>query len=811
MQNLMQDLRYGFRTLWQRPGFTAVAAITLALGIGANTALFSVVNGVLLRPLPYPEADRVVMLWEASPKSRNIHVSYQNLDDWRRQSQSFQYISANTGKWGGPETVIGGTEPVRASVVFVFRDFFEVFGVHPVIGRVFMPEESTYGTAPVAVVSYAFWQRSLSADAKIEDRKLKIGGHSFTVIGVMPQGFSYPQDTDVWVSREQLVTDDSARSSHNFAGVARLKPGVTITQAQAEMTAIAHRIVEQDPSDKAHNDVAVISIKQQLTGAIRPALLMLLVAVGFVLLIACANVGNLMLARAVSRRKEIAIRTALGASRLRVVRQLLAESLLLGLLGGVLGLLVAYWLVSILVALAPTTIPRLDAISIDGRTLLFTLGISLLASVLFGLAPALRTSKPNLNEALSEGGRGSTGSASLMRNTLVTAEIALTLVLLIGAGLLVKSFWRVQQVNPGFNSDNLLTMQVSLPESDYPDSGRKIGFYRQLLERLKAQPGIESVAMINELPMSGVDINGAMAIAGRPLDLDHAGYASFRIIGPDYFRALKIPLIKGRYFTEQDNEAGEPVALISELVAKTVFKGEDPIGKRVRSTNDASSQADFEHPERWPKIVGVVGDVKHFGLEAASAATLYVSYMQRPQRIGDMTIVVRGKSEGTDLAATTRHEVMAIDKNLPVTFAAMNQVLSGSTANRRYSLILLSGFAGLALLLATIGIYGVISYAVSQSTREFGIRVALGAQALDVLKLVIGRGAVLAGIGVGIGIAGAFALTRLMANLLFGVTATDPLIFAGVSLLLVVVALLACYLPARRATKVDPLVALRYE
>ena len=809
MQTIMQDLRYGVRTLWQRPGFTAVAAITLALGIGANTALFSVVNGVLLRSLPYPDADRLVMLWEVSPKSRSNHVSYPNFNDWRQQSQSFQYISANTGKWGGPETVIGGAEPVRASVVSVFRNFFDVFGVKPIVGRTFTPEESNLGTNPVAVVSFGFWQRSLGADAKLADHKLKIGSSSFNVIGVMPQSFSYPQDTDVWVSREQLFTDESSRSSHNFAGVARLKPGVTIAQAQAEMTAIAHRIAEQDPSDKTHNDVNVISIKDQLTGAIRPALLMLLAAVGFVLLIACANVGNLMLARAVSRRREIAIRTALGASRLRIVRQLLTESLLLGLLGGVLGLAVAYWLIQSLIALGPTTIPRLDSIRIDSGTLLFTLGISLLASVLFGLAPALRTSRPDLNETLKEGGRGSGGGSSLLRNTLVTAEMALTLVLLIGAGLLLKSFWRVQQVSPGFSSDNVLTMQVSLPDSEYDNSNRKIGFYRQVFERLKAQPGVESAGMINELPMSGVEINGAFGIAGRPLD--QAGYASFRVIGPDYFRAMKIPLIKGRFFTEQDNEAAEPVALISQLVAETTFKGEDPIGKRVLSTNDASSRADFEHSEYWPRIVGVVGDVKHFGLEAASTATLYVCYMQRPRRIGDMTIVVRGKGDATDLAAVTRREMKAVGKNLPMTFAGMDQVVSRSTANRRYNLILLGTFAGLALLLAAIGIYGVISYAVSQSTRELGIRVALGAQASDVLKLVIGQGILLAGAGVGIGIAGALALTRLMTTLLYEVRATDPWIFAGVSLLLILVALLACYVPARRATKVDPLVALRYE
>jgi putative ABC transport system permease protein len=809
MQNLIQDLRYGLRTLWRRRGFTAIAVITLALGIGANTALFSVVNGVLLRPLPYPDPDRVVTLREANQQVRTAHVSYQNFNDWRRQSQSFEYISAHTGKWGGPETVIGGREPVRANVVSVFRDFFQVFGVAPVAGRTFAPEESNYGTTPVAVVSYRFWQRSLSADPRLVDHDLTIGGLRFNVIGVMPQDFSFPQDTDIWVSKEQLDVDNSSRSSHNYAGIARLKPGVSLAQAQAEMTGIGRRVAEQDPSDKAHNDVAVLGLKDQITGPIRPALIVLLAAVGLVLLIACANVANLLLARAVSRRREFAIRAALGARSFRVVRQLLTESLLLALLGGLLGLLLAYWLITALIALAPSTIPRLDAIHIDGWTLGFTLLVSLLTSLLFGLVPALRAAKPDLNESLKEGSRGSSGSSSLFRNALVTTEIALTLVLLIGAGLLLKSFWRVLQVDPGFNPDNVLTMQVSLPSSQYPDSNRRITFYRQLFERLRSVPGVESTGMINNLPLGGVDLNATIFIAGRPVD--QAGYGSFRVIGPDYFRVMNIPLIKGRYFTEQDNESAEPVALISQLVAETTFKGEDPIGKRAISTNDISRREEIDHPDRWPKIVGVVGDVKHFGPEGKTTGTIYVCYAQRPMRIGDMTLVVRSKGAAANPTAAIRQEVAALDKNLPMTFEGMDQVFSRSTANRRYNVLLLGTFAALALLLAAIGIYGVISYAVSESTRELGIRMALGAQKLDVMKLVVAQGMTLALAGVVIGAAGSFAVTRWMTSLLYGVTATDPLIFAGVSLLLLVTALIACYVPARRAVRVDPIVALRQE
>lgn len=809
MQTLWQDFRYGARMLLKQRGFTTIAVLTLALGIGANTALFTVVNGVLLRSLPYPDADRLVMLWETNQRVKNNFVSHQNFIDWRRQTQSFDYISAHTARWGGPETVIGGSEPVRAYVVSVYRNFFNVFGVAPTVGRTFSPEESNYGTAKVAVISHGFWQRSLGASTILADKTLTIGSISFNIIGVMPTGFCFPQNTDVWVSREQLYADDSSRSSHNFIGVARLKPAVTLAQAQSEMTAIAGRIVEQDPSDKADDDVTVVTIKDQLTGPIRLALLVLMASVGFVLLIACANVANLLLARAMSRQREIAIRTALGAGRFRIVRQLLTESLLLAALGGALGLLLAYWLISALIALAPARIPRLDEINIDGRTLAFTLGVSLLTSLLFGLVPALRISRPDLNEALKEGGRSSSGSSGAVRDTLVIGEIALTLVLLIGAGLLFKSFLRVLEVNPGFTPEHVLTIEVSLPASEYSDSNRKIAFYRQLFERLKSLPGVDAAGMINNLPMGGVDLNGQMPIAGRPID--QAGYTSFRVVAPDYFRAMNIPIVKGRYFTEQDSESAEPAAIISQRVAETTFKDEDPIGKRVISVNDLASRGEFEHQERWPKIVGVVGDVKHFGLEGGSPASLYVCYMQRPGRIDDMTVVVRAKGDAAGIAGAVRQEAKAIDDKLPVKIEAMEQILSRSTATRRYNVFLLGTFAFQALLLAIIGIYGVMSYAVSQSTRELGIRIALGAQAKDVLRLVVGQGLVLAAVGAVIGIAGAFALTRLMSNLLYGVTATDPLIFTGVSLLLFIVTLIACYIPARRATKVDPMVALRCE
>src|SRR5215813_357801 len=763
MNSIWQDLRYCARRTLQQPGFTAVAILTLALGIGANAAIFSVVNGVLLRSLPYREPERLMLLWEANDRVRNNHISHQNFTDWRAQQQSFEAISAYSGRWGGPETVTGGSEPERAYAVSVYRDFSNVLGVAPIVGRVFLPEEAQPGTTPAVVVSHGFWRRRLGGDTDLTNRRLIIGDQSFNVIGVMPPGFSFPVETDLWVSKERLGVDTSARSSHNFVGVARLKPNVTQEQAQDEMTSIARRIAQEDASDQRHDDVNLISVKDQLTGAVRRGLLILFGAVGCVLLIACANVANLTLARSLGRQKEVAIRSALGAGRARILRQLLTESLLLSLAGGALGLLFAYWSVRALVAFGPA-IPRLREIGVDGRTIAFTFGVSLLTSLLFGLAPALRASSPDLNESLKEGGRSAGGGSGLTRSALVVVEVALTLALLVGAGLLIKSLWRVTRINPGFDPEGVLTMQVSLPESEYGGNTRKIAFYRRLFERLKSVPGVEVAGMVNNLPMGGVDINGQFGVAGRPQD--QAGYASYRVVSPGYFGAMNISLRTGRYFTEGDSESSEPVAIISQRVADTFFRGEDPLGKRVLSVNDAS-QEEFDQVEKWPKIVGVVGDLKHFGLENRSSADLYVCYAQRPRRIGQMTVTVRTNGEPANLAAALRREVKSLDANLPVSFETMGQVFARSTADRRYNALLLGAFAALALLLAVIGIYGVMSYVVSQGAREIGIRLALGAPSRDVMKLVVGQGLVLGAIGVAIGLSVAFALTRLITGLLY--------------------------------------------
>jgi putative ABC transport system permease protein len=791
MGTLWQDLRYGLRMLWQRPGFTAMAVLTLALGIGANTAIFSVVNGVLLRSLPYTDPDRLVLLWETNARSRNIHVSNPNLLDWREQNRSFESFSGYSGQWGGKITVLGGSEPDRAFAVAVYRDFFKVLGVAPVLGRTFSPEEHSPGAAQSVIVSYGFWQSHLGGDPDLSNKQLTLGDSSFSVIGVMPQGFSYPAETDLWLAKEQLGTDTSTRSAHNYVAIARLKPGVTLSQAQADMSAIAGRLSEQY-ADNQGMGVQVISLEDQLVGSIRPALLVLLAAVGFVLLIACANVSNLLLARAVGRQREIAIRTALGASPWRVMRQLMTESLLL----------FAYWLIGPLVALSPATIPRLNEIGIDGRTLAFTLLVSLLTALVFGLLPALRFSRPDLQEALKQGGQTISGGSVLLRSALVVAEVSLTMVLLIGAGLLVKSFWRILQVNPGFNSENVLTMQISLPESEYKEEGRVITFHRQLLERTKSLPGVEAAGLINNLPLGGVDINGFFRVEGDPAEKPTHD-SGFRVVSPDYFRTMNIPLIKGRLFTEQDNETSTPVGIISQSVAEATWPGEDPLGKRLQSRND--------NREEWTTIIGVVADVRHRGLDKRGAADLYLPYAQRPFRASDVTVVVRTSNDPASLIAQVREQVRLIDKNVPVEFETMERIFSRSVATRRYNTLLLGTFAGLALLLSLIGIYGVLSYTVTQNTREIGIRMALGAQPLDVLKLIVGQGMILALVGIGLGVLGAFALTRVMTSLLYDTKATDPLTFVGVSALLMAVAFLACYVPARRATKVDPMIALRYE
>ncbi|MEW6209763.1 MAG: ABC transporter permease [Acidobacteriota bacterium] len=802
MEAFKKDFIFSLRSLIKKPGFTLIAIFTLALGIGANTAIFSVINAVLLRALPYKDPDRLAMIWETSQSSQRIHVSHLNFIDWREQSHSFEAMSACSGRWGGQSTVTGGVEPLRAHTAMVYRDFFSTLGVNASIGRTFLPRDHNLGAAPSVVISHALWQRSLGGDPNLEGKTLNIGGISVNVIGVMPQGFSFPPETDVWAAKEALSEDTSARSAHNFRVIARLKADVTVSQAQTEMNTIAARLSEQYPEMK-DKGAAVISLEDQMVGSVRPALMILMAAVGFVLLIACANVANLLLARALSREKEIAIRAALGASRLRIIRQLLTESLLLALAGGALGLMLAYWLVEALISLSPPNIYRIEEVGIDRRALLFTLAVSLATSLIFGLAPALKASRTDLQESLKSAGKGAMSGAGSkrMRNALVVTEVALTVVLLAGAGLLTKSFWLLLQVDPGFKPEGVLTMQLSLPQSDYESESKTIAFYDRLLPQLTSLAGVETAGMINNLPLGGVNINGQFLIEGRP---DDRGYGGFRIVSRDYFRALGIPLLRGRFFSDSDDMKSMPVAIIDRSVAEKSWPGEEAIGKRIRSGMDRAGDV-------WMTIIGIVGDVRQSGLDADTYPAIYVPYTQRPYRAREMTIVARASIDPSALIAAARREVAQIDKNLPVSFDSLSHLLSKSTASRRYNMILLGAFAAFALMLSMVGIYGVMSYSVTQSTREIGIRMALGADQKDVLKMVMTNGLAMSTAGIAIGLGMAVGLTRLMASLLYKVSATDAMVLSVAPMLIILVALLACWVPARRAMKVDPQIALRYE
>jgi putative ABC transport system permease protein len=812
MGTLLQDLRYGVRMLRKKPGFTFIAVLALALGIGANTAIFSVVNAVLLRPLPYKEPERLVMVWEHNrPKGRTQNViNPANFLDWQAQNSVFEQMAAfydDQLNLTGPDA-----NPVEVPAQVTTVNLFTLLGVQAELGRAFIAEEGQEGRDNVAILSHGLWQRRFGGDRSVIGKTLTLNGQSLTIIGVMPADFRlYVKEAtfinkpaEIWLP--YVISPSTAtRRGRYLSAIARLKPGVTLEQAQAEMNAIAARLEQQYPDSNTGWGINLVPLHTQMTGAIRTALLVLLGAVGFVLLIACANVANLLLARAATRQREIAIRTALGAGRARVVRQLLTESVLLAALGGVLGMGLAVWGVELLLALAPRDLIGLEGISVDYRVLVFTLGVSILTGLLFGLAPAIESSRLNLNEALKEGGRGGThdGRTTRLRNLFVVAEIALALILLIGSGLMIKSFLRLQTVDPGFRTDNLLTARVLLPDTKYKEPEQRIAFFKQVLERIRQLPGVKDASAASFLPFTGLAAATSFTIEGAPPPA--AGQkpsADVRVIDPGFFRTMGIPLLKGRTFTER--EASEPagVVIINETMAERYFPGEDPIGKRVLIA--------MSSPIVPTEIIGVVGNVKHEGLDSEVKALAYWPHPQLPY--SGMSLVVRTSSDPTQLAGAIEREVQAIDKDQPITdVRTMDQLLSESTARMRFSASLLSIFAGLALVLAAVGIYGVMSYSVTQRTHEIGIRMALGARASDVLKMVVGQGMLLAVIGVGLGLVAAFALTRVISSLLFGVSATDPLTFGVLALLLTVVAFLACFIPARKAAKVDPMVALRYE
>jgi putative ABC transport system permease protein len=802
MSTFLQDLRYGVRVLLKQRGYTLIAVLTLALGIGANTALFSVVNAVLLRPLPYEQPERLTVLYETNPQlgRDQMGVSYPNFTDWRAQSQSFEQLAAfRTG--GMILTGKGESERVQAAVVSA--DLFPLLRVKPLRGRSFLSEEDKPGGAAVVVVSHGFWQRRFGGDERLVGQQVLLDGKGRTVIGVLPPSFAFPDEqTEVWLALGTLADQMQNRAVHTLVALGRLKPGVELRQAQTELAAIAQRVQQQSPEADPGHGVNVLNSYESLTKEARSPLLILQVAVGFLLLIACANVANLLLARSEARQKEIAIRTALGASRWRVVRQLLTESLLLAIVGGAAGLLLAAWGVEALAGNLPKDLPRANEVSLDRTVLAFTAALSVLTGLIFGVVPALLAAKPAVNETLKEGGKSSAGgSRGRVRNALIVSEVALSLALLVGAGLLVKSFWQVMQVNPGFQADHLLTMNVALLGEKYQADASVISFFRELPARLGAVPGVKSVSAVSSLPISGGDGNGNLTIEGQSFPPAQVPAASFRRILPNYFSALGIPLKQGREFNDQDTGA-EKVVIINEGMARRFWPNGDAIGKRIK----------VGPPERepWLTIVGVAGDVKNIGLEADARLATYEPHAQRPW--STMNLAIRTEAEPLSVAAAIRSALRTADKDLLIrNVSTMDERIRLSVVPRRFNLLLLVSFGVLALLLSAIGVYGVTSYAVTQRTHEIGVRMALGAQSRDVLRLVVGQGVKLALCGAGIGLLAAFILTRWMKELLFEVKPTDPWTYASVAALLLLVALLACWIPARRAAKVDPLIALRCE
>jgi putative ABC transport system permease protein len=803
METLLKDIRFGIRSLLKRPGFTTVAVITLALGIGANSAIFSVVNAVLLRPLSYPESERIVIFdgINAAQGITQSNMSVPDFADWQSQNHVFEQMA---GFVTGGSVLTNGDETERVRGSGVTADFFPLMRTNAVMGRALQADDAQKGRDNVIVLSYGLWQRRFGGDQNVVGNQVIVSGESVTIVGVMPPGFDYPAQTELWVP---FPLDPAAerRDNRYLNVITRLKPGVTLAAAQAQMNTINQRLAQSYVETNSNWTVQLTILRERLVGALRSSLLLLLGAVVFVLLIACANVANLLLARATVRQKELAVRSALGASRFRIIRQLLTESILLSAVGGGIGLLLSVWLTKLLIAISPPNSPRFDEIRPDARVFAFTLGLTVLTGLLFGLAPALQASRVDLNERLKEGGRsGASGAGhNRIRSLMMVSEIALSFMLLVGAGLLIKSFMQLRDVSPGFNPSNVLSVRVSLPSAKYPKGEPRVQMLRQTLEHLKSLPGVESASAVLSLPLGGDTFNVGRSLIreGRPFTPEESSNAMYSVATPDYFRTLQIPLISGRLFTDQDAEQAPKIVIVNESMARQLWPGESPVGKRITIWRD----------EKFPReIVGVVGDTKP-SLDADAGSQMYVPYAQDANWTG-MSLVIRTNGEPTSLAGAVRNEIHALDKAIPVfNVKTMNDVLSISVGPRRTPMLLLGAFAAVALLLAMIGIYGVTAYHVTQRTQEIGIRMALGAQMRDVVKLVLKGGMTLALIGIGVGLAGAFALTRLMSSLLFGVKPTDVATFVVVSLCLVVTALIACYLPARKATKVDPLVALRYE
>ncbi|MFY9571090.1 MAG: ABC transporter permease [Blastocatellia bacterium] len=807
METLLQDIRFGARTLRRNPGFTAVAIIALALGIGGNTAIFSVVNAVLLRPLPYAEPAQIMRIFATAPDRGldRTSMSFHRATVISEQSQVFERVGSYTFD---SANLTGIDEPLQLTVVRTSAGVLDALKVRPAAGRNFLPDEDRPGGAQAVILSHKLFEQRFGSAPDIVGKSITLDGGSYTVVGVMPAGFNFPGgQIDAWLPRvfepSFLNRETVERGAGYLSLVGRLRPGATRQQAQAEMESIAEANKIPEHPDSSFG-VLVAPLPEVVTQGVRPTLFILLGAVGFVLLIACANVANLLLAKAAGRQKEIAVRAALGASRARLIRQFLTESMLLALIAGALGVLLASWGVDVLVSAATGNIPRAAEISVDGSVLGFTGLIALLTGVIFGLAPALQLSKADLNEALKDTSRGSTGGLrrARIRGVLVVAEVALSVVLLIGAGLLMRSFALLQRVESGFNPDHLLVANISLPTSRYSQPTQRAAFYNRLYQELASLPGVVAAGATQSLPLGGGDARTPVAIDGRPVPpLAERPIVSLGIVSPDYFKVMGIPLLQGRFFADQDNATAPVTVIINQSFAQRFFPDENPIGKRVLA-GGAQVQA--------REIIGVVGDVRQIGLDTSPAEGYYLSSNQRPQLA--MAVVVRTEVAPLGLSLAVRSRVLAIDKDQPIaSLLTMDEVVANSVSSQRFTSLLLGSFAAVALLLAGIGIYSVMAYTVSQRTSEIGLRMALGARTRDVLKLVVGQGMVMTVIGVVIGLGGAFALTRVMASLLFSISPTDWLTFVSVPVLLTGVALGACLVPARRAARVDPMTALRYE
>ncbi|HSB12434.1 MAG TPA: ABC transporter permease [Blastocatellia bacterium] len=823
MANLGQDLRFAIRLLLKNPGFSAVAILALALGIGANTAIFSVVDAVLFRPLPFAHPDRLVAVWERDLKKGGDHESVMagNYLDWRNRSQVFEQMAAHAG---GSVNLTGMAEPERIRAARVSAGLFQLLGVQPEAGRLFLNDEDQPGHPRVVVISNHLWKGRFGGDPEVVGRSITLNNQDYEVVGVMPAEFQLPlnEDSEVWTPLVFTPEELTLRNSHYLKVVGRLKPGASMDQASSEMATIASQLEREYPKSNEGTGAAIFPLHSEIVGDLRKPLLIFLGAVAFILLIACANVANLMLSRAAARQREIAVRVALGASRWRLVRQMLIESVVLGLAGGAAGLLLALWGIEFLSAVAQqTSVPRARSIGLDGRVLLFTFAASILTGLIFGSAPALQASKPDLNDALKEGGRSS-GSLrrSRTRNLLVVSEMALAFVLLVGAGLLINSFFRLRAVDPGLKPENVLTMNISLPRQKYSQPEQVIAFHRQLLEQVEAVPSIDFSGTVTALPYGG-----STTAFGYTIDSPVSGDQTVSIVSqqasPHFFRALGIPTVAGREFNERDIDGALPVVIVSDSLAKRYWPDQDPLGRRIKWGNK-----EFGSP--WMTVVGVVGDVGLRGLDTPPRPTLYVPHLQFGEpirtRVGvtlrellaedarSINLVVRSAGGVEGLASAVRAAVWAVDPNQPVIrVKTMEEVLADTMIVQRFSTLLLASFAGIALALAAAGIYGVISYSVSQRTHEIGIRMALGAEQRDVLRLVVGQGMAPALIGLAIGVAGALGLSRFMTSLLFNVSVTDPITYVVIAGLLSAVAVAACYLPARRAAKVDPMEALRCE